>query len=461
MALEIYSTLSKTKEPLVPLVGNQVRLYVCGMTVYDFCHIGHARVMVAFDVVTRWLRERGYDVTYVRNITDIDDKIIRRANENGEPFEALVERMIAAMHEDEARLNVLRPDIEPRATQHIDGMFAMIQTLIDKGYAYAPGNGDVYYRVGRFEGYGKLSRRKIEDLKIGARIEVDEAKEDPLDFVLWKGAKPGEPSWQSPWGPGRPGWHIECSVMSTCCLGETFDIHGGGPDLVFPHHENEIAQSEAATGKLYAKAWMHAGAVRVDGEKMSKSLGNFFTIREVLEKYHPEVVRYLLVSSHYRSPINYSEDSLREARNALERFYNGLKGLPETAPAGGEAFAERFAAAMDDDFNTPEACAVLFEMIREVNRLRESDEAAAAGLAARLKALAGVLGVLQLEPDAFLQAGAAGKVDAAEVEALIAARLQARAEKNWAESDRIRDQLTAMGVVLEDGKGGTTWRLAD
>jgi len=461
MALEIYSTLSKTKEPLVPLVGNQVRLYVCGMTVYDFCHIGHARVMVAFDVVTRWLRERGYDVTYVRNITDIDDKIIRRANENGEPFEALVERMIAAMHEDEARLNVLRPDIEPRATQHIDGMFAMIQTLIDKGYAYAPGNGDVYYRVGRFEGYGKLSRRKIEDLKIGARIEVDEAKEDPLDFVLWKGAKPGEPSWQSPWGPGRPGWHIECSVMSTCCLGETFDIHGGGPDLVFPHHENEIAQSEAATGKLYAKAWMHAGAVRVDGEKMSKSLGNFFTIREVLEKYHPEVVRYLLVSSHYRSPINYSEDSLREARNALERFYNGLKGLPETAPAGGEAFAERFAAAMDDDFNTPEACAVLFEMIREVNRLRESDEAAAAGLAAHLKALAGVLGVLQLEPDAFLQAGAAGKVDAAEVEALIAARLRARAEKNWAESDRIRDQLTAMGVVLEDGKGGTTWRLAD
>ncbi len=461
MTLAIYNTLSKAKEPFRPLEGNKVRMYVCGMTVYDFCHIGHARVMVAFDVVTRWLRHRGYDVTYVRNITDIDDKIIRRASENGEPFQALVARMIAAMHEDETRLNVLRPDVEPRATDHIAGMHTMIQTLIDKGFAYAPGNGDVYYRVGKFVGYGKLSRRKIEDLKIGARIDVDEAKEDPLDFVLWKGAKPGEPSWDSPWGPGRPGWHIECSVMSTCCLGETFDIHGGGPDLVFPHHENEIAQSEAATGKLYANAWMHAGAVRVDGEKMSKSLGNFFTIREVLEKYHPEVVRYLLVSSHYRSPINYSEDSLREAKSALERFYNGLKGLPEAQPAGGDEFVARFAAAMDDDFNSPEACAVLFEMIREVNRLRESDLTAAAALAARLKELAGVLGVLQLEPGAFLQAGAAGKVDAAEVEALIAARLAARAEKNWGESDRIRDQLTAMGVVLEDGKDGTTWRLAE
>ncbi|MEK8080187.1 cysteine--tRNA ligase [Pseudomonas sp. XK-1] len=459
--LSIYNTLTKSKDVFKPLVGNQVRMYVCGMTVYDFCHIGHARVMVAFDVVTRWLRHRGYEVTYVRNITDIDDKIIKRANENGEPFEALVERMIKAMHEDEARLNVLRPDQEPRATGHIAGMHQMIQTLIDKGFAYAPGNGDVYYRVGKFVGYGKLSRKKIEDLKIGARIEVDEAKQDPLDFVLWKGVKPGEPSWESPWGAGRPGWHIECSVMSTCCLGETFDIHGGGPDLVFPHHENEIAQSEAATGKLYANAWMHAGSVRVDGEKMSKSLGNFFTIREVLEKYHPEVVRYLLVSSHYRSPINYSEDSLREAKGALERFYNALKGLPAAAPAGGEAFVERFAAAMDDDFNSPEACAVLFELAREINRLCDTDLQAAAGLAARLKELAGVLGVLQLEPEAFLQAGAAGKVDAAEVEALIAARLQARAEKNWAESDRIRDQLSAMGVVLEDGKGGTTWRLAE
>ncbi|WP_324734332.1 cysteine--tRNA ligase [Pseudomonas paeninsulae] len=459
--LSIYNTLTKNKDVFKPLVDNQVRMYVCGMTVYDFCHIGHARVMVAFDLVTRWLRHRGYKVNYVRNITDIDDKIIRRAHESGEPFEALVERMIAAMHEDEARLNVLRPDQEPRATEHIAGMHQMIQTLIDKGFAYAPGNGDVYYRVGKFVGYGKLSRKKIEDLKVGARIEVDEAKQDPLDFVLWKGVKPGEPSWPSPWGAGRPGWHIECSVMSTCCLGETFDIHGGGPDLVFPHHENEIAQSEAATGKLYANAWMHAGAVRVDGEKMSKSLGNFFTIREVLEKYHPEVVRYLLVSSHYRSPINYSEDSLKEAKGALERFYHALRGLPEVPAAGGEAFVERFGAAMDDDFNSPEACAVLFELAREINRLRESDQPAAAGLAARLKELAGVLGVLQLQPDAFLQAGAAGKVDAAEVETLIAARLQARAEKNWGESDRIRDQLATMGVVLEDGKGGTTWRLAE
>ena len=461
MGLALYNTLTKRKEPFVPLEGNHVRMYVCGMTVYDFCHIGHARVMVAFDVVARWLRSSGYTLTYVRNITDVDDKIIRRARDNGESFEALVDRMIAAMHEDEARLNVLRPDEEPRATGHIPGMHSMIQTLIDKGFAYAPGNGDVYYRVGKFAGYGKLSRKKIEDLRIGARIEVDESKEDPLDFVLWKGAKPGEPSWTSPWGDGRPGWHIECSVMSTCCLGDTFDIHGGGPDLVFPHHENEIAQSEAATGKPYANAWMHAGAVRVDGEKMSKSLGNFFTIRDVLEKYHPEVVRYLLVSSHYRSPINYSEESLKEAKGALERFYNALKGLPEVAAADGDAFADRFALAMNDDFNTPEACAVLFEMAREVNRLRDSDVTAAAALAARLRALASVLGVLQLAPDAFLQAGAEGRVDAEKVEELIAERLQARSEKNWAESDRLRDELTSMGVVLEDGKGGTTWRLAE
>ena len=461
MALSIYSTLSKSKDVFKPLVGNQVRMYVCGMTVYDYCHIGHARVMVAFDVISRWLRKSGYDLTYVRNVTDIDDKIIRRAQENGEPFEALTARMIAAMHEDEARLGVLRPDMEPRATDHVPGMHAMIQTLMDKGYAYAPGNGDVYYRVGKFAGYGKLSRKKIEDLQIGARIEVDEAKDDPLDFVLWKGVKPGEPSWQSPWGAGRPGWHIECSVMSNCCLGETFDIHGGGPDLVFPHHENEIAQSEAANGKPYAASWMHAGAVRVDGEKMSKSLGNFFTIREVLQKYHPEVVRYLLVSSHYRSPINYAEDSLKEAKGALERFYNALKGLPAVAPAGGEAFVERFAAAMDDDFNTPEACAVLFEMAREINRLRDGDAAAAAALAAQLRSLAEVLGVLQLPAEEFLQAGAGSGVDAVRVEALIAERLVARAAKNWAESDRVRDQLLAMGVVLEDGKGGTTWRLAE
>lgn len=460
MALAIYNTLSKTKQPFKPLKDNQVRMYVCGMTVYDYCHIGHARVMVAFDVVTRWLRHLGYDVTYVRNITDIDDKIIYRANENGEPFTALTARMIDAMHEDEAKLSVLPPDIEPRATDYIDGMHKMIGNLVEKDYAYAANNGDVYYRVGKFKDYGKLSRRKLEDLKSGARVEVDEAKQDPLDFVLWKNAKAGEPSWTSPWGEGRPGWHIECSVMSTCCLGETFDIHGGGPDLVFPHHENEIAQSEAATGKTYAETWMHAGAVRVDGEKMSKSLGNFFTIREVLAKYPAEVVRYLLVASHYRSPINYSEDNLKEARGALERFYLALKGLPEAQPAGGEAYIERFTNAMNDDFNTPEACSVLFDMVREINRLKDTDLQAAAGLAAQLKQLAGLLGILQLSADDFLQGTTANTdVDIAKIEALINARLEARANKNWAESDRIRDELTAMGVIIEDGKGGTTWRM--
>jgi cysteinyl-tRNA synthetase len=461
MALSIYNTLSKTKELFTPLEGNKVRMYVCGMTVYDFCHLGHGRSMVAFDVITRWIRHRGYELTYVRNITDIDDKIINRANENGEAFEALTERMIAAMHEDEARLNILKPTMEPRATEHIAGMHAMIQTLIDKDYAYAPGNGDVYYRVGKFVGYGKLSRRRIEDLRIGARIAPDESKQDPLDFVLWKAAKPGEPSWPSPWGDGRPGWHIECSVMSTCCLGDTFDIHGGGNDLEFPHHENEIAQSEAATGKPYAKAWLHCGMITINGEKMSKSLGNFFTIREVLEKYHPEVVRYLLIASHYRSPINYSEDNLREAKSALERFYNALKGLPEAAPAAAEEFVARFNVAMDDDFNTAGACSVLFEVTREVNRLRESDLAGAAALAARLKMLAALLGILQLEPDEFLRGDAGGRVDVQAVEALIEARLQARSNKDWAASDQIRDQLAALGVVLEDSKGVTTWRLLD
>lgn len=460
MPLQLYNTLSKSKELLRPLTANEVRMYVCGMTVYDYCHIGHARVMVAFDVITRWLRQRGYRVTYVRNITDIDDKIIQRARENDEPFETLVERMIAAMHEDEKCLNVLRPDIEPRATRHIAAMQDMIQTLIDKGYAYAPGNGDVYYRVGRFQGYGKLSRKKIEDLRIGARVEIDDAKEDPLDFTLWKSAKPGEPCWESPWGEGRPGWHIECSAMSTCCLGDTFDIHGGGPDLLFPHHENEIAQSEGATGKPYSKTWMHAGAVRVDGEKMSKSLGNFFTIREVLEKYPAEVVRYLLIASHYRSPINYSEDNLKEARQALERFYNSLKGLPKVPAVGGEAYIERFSAAMDDDFNTPEACAVLFEMTREINRLRGISIESAAPLAARLRELAAILGVLQMEPEAFLQAGAGSNIDTQHIEMLIEKRLQARAEKNWAESDRIRDELTSIGVILEDHKGGTNWKFS-
>ena len=458
--IRIHNSLTGQKEELHPIKPGEIRMYLCGDTVYDYCHIGHARSKMAFDVVRRYLMHRGFKVIFVRNITDIDDKIIRRAAELKEPIDVFTARFIAAMHEDYDRLNILRPDHEPRATQYVQGMIELAERLIKKGHAYLASNGDVMYSVASFEPYGKLSGKRLADLRAGARIEVEDAKRDPLDFVLWKRAKPGEPSWDSPWGPGRPGWHIECSVMSTCCLGETFDIHGGGPDLVFPHHENEIAQSEAATGKPYAAAWMHAGAVRVDGEKMSKSLGNFFTIREVLEKYHPEVVRYLLVSSHYRSPINYSEDSLKEARGALERFYTALRGLPEAAPAGGEAFVERFVAAMDDDFGTPEACAVLFDLAREINRLREVDAQAAAGLAARLRSLAAVLGVLQLAPEAFLQAGNR-KVDAAEVEALIAARLQARSGKNWVEGDRIRDQLAALGVVLEDGKGGTTWRLAD
>lgn len=461
MALSIYNTLSKTKEIFKPLKDKQVRIYVCGMTVYDYCHIGHARVMVAFDVVTRWFRHLGYEVTYVRNITDIDDKIINRANQNSEPFTALTARMIEAMHEDEAKLSVLPPDQEPRATDYIQGMQQMINTLVTKDYAYAPGNGDVYYRVGKFKDYGKLSRKKVEDLRSGARVEVDEAKQDPVDFVLWKGAKEGEPSWLSPWGKGRPGWHIECSVMSTCCLGETFDIHGGGPDLIFPHHENEIAQSEATTCKTYAKTWMHAGAVRVDGEKMSKSLGNFFTIRDVLAKYPAEVVRYLLVASHYRSPINYSEDNLKEAYAALERFYIALKDLPIAKVVDDKNnYIARFTLAMNDDFNTPEACSILFDMAREINRLKPTDLTAAASLGAQLKQLGGLLGVLQLNPEDFLQANTHNtEVDTAKVESLIQARLQARNDKNWAESDRIRDQLKEMGVIIEDSKNGTTWRM--
>ena len=342
--LQIYNTLTRKKEPFKPLVENQVRMYVCGMTVYDLCHIGHARTVTAFDVVARYLRARGYDLTYVRNVTDIDDKIIRRAIENNEPIDQLTDRMIAAMREDFKRLGNLEPDDEPRATAYVEGMIEMINGLVDKGFAYAPGNGDVYYRVRRFEGYGKLSGKVLEELESGARIEVDEMKEDPLDFVLWKGAKPGEPSWESPWGAGRPGWHIECSVMGKCCLGKTFDIHGGGSDLKFPHHENEIAQSEAANGQTFVNTWMHSGPIRVDNVKMSKSLGNFFTIREVLDQYHEETVRYFLISSQYRSPVNYSEDSLKEAGVRLERLYTALKGLDLSgvvAPEDSE-FEQRF-----------------------------------------------------------------------------------------------------------------------
>ncbi|MAL98641.1 MAG: cysteine--tRNA ligase [Alteromonadaceae bacterium] len=458
MAIQIYDTMRQGKSSLKPLEPGKVRMYVCGMTVYDLCHLGHARVMVAFDIVTRYLRHRGYDVTYVRNITDIDDKIIRRARENGEPMDQLTKRMIASMHEDERALGVVRPDQEPRATDHIAQIVAMIDTLVAKEHAYAADNGDVYFAISSFDGYGKLNKRKLEDLLAGARVDVEEAKRSPGDFVLWKAAKPGEESWPSPWGDGRPGWHIECSAMSTHCLGDTFDIHGGGPDLKFPHHENEIAQTEAATGKPFVNVWMHAGAVRVDKEKMSKSLGNFFTIREILESHTPEVVRFFLVGSHYRSQIDYSADSLAEAHNALSRLYSSIRGLDTSAglPSGG--WDARFQEAMDDDFNTPGAFAVLFELAREINRLRGSgDEADAAALGSVLVRLGAVLGLLQQDPEQFFQASVEG-LQADEVERWIQARADARKNRDFAESDRIRDWLKEQGIILDDSRQGTSWR---
>jgi len=457
--LQIYNSLSRRKEEFVPLEAGKVRMYVCGMTVYDLCHLGHARVMVVFDVVYRYLRERGYDVTYVRNITDIDDKIINRANERGEHFSDLTERFIAAMHEDSEALGILPPAEEPRATGHMGEILAMIEVLIRKGHAYVADNGDVYYSVASFEGYGKLSGKDPEELRAGARVEVGEAKRDPLDFALWKAAKPGEPSWDSPWGPGRPGWHIECSAMSTSCLGNHFDIHGGGADLQFPHHENEIAQSEGATGEPFVNLWMHNGFVRVNEEKMSKSLGNFFTVREILDRYRPEEIRYFILTSHYRSPLNYDDEHLDNARSALTRLYTALRGLPEARSAGAQEFRQRFRAAMDDDFNTPEALAVLFDLVREINRVRTEDEAAAAALGGEVRHLGGVLGILQGDPETYLQGegGAEGLSDAG-IEDLIRQRADARKSKQWAEADRIRDELQAAGIVLEDGAGGTTWR---
>ncbi|QNI03104.1 cysteine--tRNA ligase [Halomonas sp. SH5A2] len=462
--MHIYNTLTRRKEPFTPLVAGKVSMYVCGMTVYDYCHLGHARVMVAFDVITRYLRERGYEVKYVRNITDIDDKILKRADENDESITALTERMIVAMHEDEARLNVLPPSHEPKATGHVGDIIAMIETLIEKGFAYAADNGDVYYRVRRFADYGKLNNRQLDDMRAGSRVDVDVHKEDPLDFVLWKAAKPGEASWSSPWGDGRPGWHIECSAMSTCCLGDTFDIHGGGPDLTFPHHENEIAQSEAATGKTYVNTWMHAGAVRVDQEKMSKSLGNFFTIREVLAEHDPEVVRYLLVASHYRSAINYSLDSLSEARKSLTRFYTALEGVDVEFPAPSDhpadtIYRERFTAAMDDDFNTPEALAVLFDLARDVNRTKSDAPEKAQGLAVELKQMGGVLGLLQQSPEAFLKGSQQQNLALSEsaINEKIAQRQAAKANKDFAQADAIRDELAALGIILKDSREGTTW----
>ncbi|SMF94507.1 cysteinyl-tRNA synthetase [Methylomagnum ishizawai] len=460
--LTIYNTLTRQKETFVPIEPGRARLYVCGMTVYDYCHLGHARVMVVFDIVARYLRHLGYTVTYVRNVTDIDDKIIKRANDNGEPYTALTGRFIEAMHADERALGVLPPDVEPRATGSIAEMLAMIETLIGRGYAYVGGNGDVFYAVSKFQGYGRLSGKNLDELRAGERVDVDAAKRDPLDFVLWKRAKPGEPSWESPWGPGRPGWHIECSAMSTCCLGNHFDIHGGGMDLQFPHHENEIAQSEGATGEKFVNLWMHNGFVRVNEEKMSKSLGNFFTVREILNRYRPEAVRFFILNSHYRSPLNYCDENLDEANAALTRLYTALRGVEPVAQAGiGAAYRTRFGAAMDDDFNTPEAVAVLFELARELNKARTEQPEATAGLAAVLRELGAVLGLLGTDPEEFLQGGVAEEdsgLDAAAIEALIQQRLDARKNKNWAEADRIRNELKEQGIVLEDGAGGTTWR---
>ena len=456
--LEIFNSLTGRKEAFVPIEPGRIRMYVCGITVYDYCHLGHARMLLVFDMVVRYLRFAGFDVTYVRNITDIDDKIIRRAAENGESVDALTARFIDAMNEDCAALLMLPPDHEPRATGHIDEIVAMIGALVDKGYAYQGGNGDVYYHVGRFDAYGKLSGKRLEDLRAGARVDVDEAKQDPLDFVLWKAAKPGEPTWDSPWGPGRPGWHIECSAMSTSRLGDHFDIHGGGMDLKFPHHENEIAQSCAATGTPFVNVWMHNGFVRVDEEKMSKSLDNFFTVRDVLKAFQPEVIRYFMLASHYRSPLNYTDQNLHQAKSALDRLYTSLRGLPAAAPLELDAYNERFIRVMNDDFNTAEAVALLQGMAREINTAREAGEQArAAGLAATARAVGDVLGLLQDDPDAFLKGEAAGGEEAG-IQALIALRDQARADKDWAESDRIRDELQARGIVLEDGPDGTTWR---
>jgi cysteinyl-tRNA synthetase len=456
--LKIYNDLSRSKETFEPLQPGKVNLYVCGMTVYDLCHLGHARVMVVFDVVYRYLKAVGYDVTYIRNITDIDDKIINRANENGEPFHELTERFIQAMHEDSDALGIIPPDAEPKATDHIAEIISMCEKLIEKGHAYVADNGDVYYDVYSFPTYGKLSGKSLDDLQAGARVEPGDVKRNPLDFALWKSAKPDEPSWQSPWGDGRPGWHIECSAMSTKALGDTFDIHGGGADLTFPHHENEIAQSEGATGHPFVKYWMHNGFVRINDEKMSKSLGNFFTVREILERYQAEEVRYFILTSQYRSPLNYSDEHLDNARNALTRFYTALRGLPEATPTADTQFEKDFHAAMQDDFNTPEALATLFELVREINRVRAEDETAAAALGALLRQLGDLIGILQSDAESYLRGGASANDGDAEIDALVAQRNEAKANKDWGTADEIRNKLQEMGIVLEDGPSGTTWR---
>ncbi len=451
--LTIYNTLARSKQPFVPIRPGKVRMYVCGMTVYDYCHLGHARVMVVFDVVRRWLRARGYAVTYVRNITDIDDKIIRRALENRETIGELAARFIRFMDEDAAALGIEKPDHEPRATQFVPQMLALIERLEAKGLAYRATDGDVNFAVRKFPGYGRLSGKSLDELRAGERVEVGGAKDDPLDFVLWKRAKPGEPSWTSPWGAGRPGWHIECSAMSCAVLGEHFDIHGGGQDLQFPHHENELAQSEGASGGRFVNVWMHNGFVRVDEEKMSKSLGNFFTIREILALFDPEVVRFFIVRAHYRSPLNYSDVHMHDARGALTRLYTALKGadVDEAEVDWKEPHAQRFEQAMDDDFGTPEAVAVLFELANEINRGRSE-------LAPQLRALGKILGVLQRDPKEFLQGRLAGRLDEAEIECRIAERAALKRAKDYGGADRVRAALLEAGVILEDSAAGTSWR---
>jgi len=453
MALHIYNTETRQKELFTPIHPGQVGIYVCGVTVYDFCHIGHARVMVVFDTVVRHLRSLGYDVNYVRNITDIDDKIIKRALENGESIQALTTRMIEEMHADEAAMNVLRPDMEPKATEYMDEIQQMIQTLIDKGYAYPATNGDVYFKVKSFKEYGRLSGKNLEELEAGSRVEVNEIKQDPMDFVLWKASKENEPAWDSNWGDGRPGWHIECSAMSTKCLGNHFDIHGGGMDLSFPHHENEIAQSECATGEHYVNTWMHCGFVRIDDEKMSKSLNNFFTIREVLKMYHPEVIRYFLLASHYRSPVNYSQENLEAAKASVGRLYSALEAVEPGQAVQNSQFEKDFMDVMNDDFNTPKAMAVLFELAKEINKQKD------AGLCGLLVKLANQIGLLTQSPEMFFKSQPSdSEFDETQIEALIEERKQARADKNFARSDEIRDLLLEQGIELLDTAEGTSWR---
>ena len=458
--LEIHNTLTGKKAVFEPIDPENVRLYVCGMTVYDLCHLGHARVLVVFDVVNRYLRHVFGDehVTYIRNITDIDDKIIARANENHEAFEDLTARFIDEMNQDAAALGVKPPDQEPRATAHMQQIIDMVATLIEKDHAYTAENGDVYFSVKSFADYGALSKKQLDDLQSGARVDVNDAKRDPLDFVLWKAAKPDEPSWPSPWGNGRPGWHIECSAMSTHCLGDHFDIHGGGMDLQFPHHENEIAQSEAATGSKFVNVWMHNGFVRIDDEKMSKSLGNFFTVREILANYKPEVVRYFVLGSHYRSPLNYSDQQLDMARAALDGYYTSLRDLEPAGDITATDYSKRFYAAMDDDFNTAGALAVLSDLRHAINKAKtQSDITHANRLAGELLQLAQLLGLLQADPQQWLS-GDVDDDEMSDIDALVAARDAAREQKNWAEADRLRDALTARGIILEDSSGKTRWR---